>query len=394
MVMLSALVGVAAAILLLPTVSDVLSLVRIGVRRRRVQTPAPAVERPRLAFLVPAHNERLLIQSCVRSLVGQRYPSSHLRVVVIADNCEDETAALARAAGARCLERHDPALPGKPRAIAWALERIDLGEFDAVVIVDADTIAAVDFSAALAWRAPLEAKAVQGYFGVRNPGQTALTALAAVWNTAVHRFAYALKQRAGLNVPLVGNGLCIGTQVLREQGWHAFSICEDWEMYARLTEAGVPIEGAPDAVIYAQEAHTLRQSWTQRQRWTAGKLTVLGRIGPRILRSARAGAYQKLDGLAELTSVGPVLHFALVVCLTAVGLAAGVPRAIALLPALSLVRPAVYSLAALAVQRRPLKAVLAVAFLPVYLVWRIVAAVAAFTMLGDKPWIRTQRDTI
>src|SRR5205809_2279984 len=116
MMVISLLIGLVAVALLLPTASDLLSLARIATGRRR-RAITPAEELPRLLFLVPAHNEELLIESCVRSLVGMRYPATCYSVVVIADNCTDRTSPLARAAGARCLERHDQALPGKPRAI-------------------------------------------------------------------------------------------------------------------------------------------------------------------------------------------------------------------------------------------------------------------------------------
>src|SRR3954469_23563848 len=118
MIFLTLALGAAAAALMLPTLSDIASLVRPGRRPPRPINESPL---PRLLFLVPAHDEELLIASCVRSLLGLRYPAERIEIVVIADNCTDGTAQRARAAGARCLERNDPARPGKPRAIAWAL---------------------------------------------------------------------------------------------------------------------------------------------------------------------------------------------------------------------------------------------------------------------------------
>src|SRR5438477_752465 len=129
MIFLTVVLAAAAAALMLPTISDIMSLIRPARRRRR---PRNGSDLPRLLFLVPAHNEELLIESCVRSLVGLRYPAEQIDLCVIADNCTDATAQRARAAGARCLERNDPARPGKPRAIAWALTKVSLDQFDAV----------------------------------------------------------------------------------------------------------------------------------------------------------------------------------------------------------------------------------------------------------------------
>jgi 1,2-diacylglycerol 3-beta-glucosyltransferase len=391
-VALSLLCGLLAAVLLLPTLSDVLSIGHILLGDSARRQPAPA-EPPRLLFLVPAHDEELLIEACVQSLRQLHYPTGRSSVIVIADNCSDRTAERARAAGAVCLERADPDRPGKPRAIAWALEQFNLDECDAVVVVDADTMVDPAFAMGLAQAGPLKDKAVQGFFDLSNPTESPITRMAAVLATATHRFAYQLKQRAGINVPLVGNGMAIGAQVLSRHGWRAFSICEDWEMYALLTERGVPIVGAPGARLYAQEAHSLRQSSTQRERWTAGRLTVLARVGPRVLKSRWPGARQKLDTLAELTAPGPALHLGLALPLAALSLGVGLPAASVLASALvaSLVRPTAYTIAALLVQPDPRRTIAAFAFLPLYAGWRVATAVRALRMVGDKPWIRTQR---
>ena len=391
MIVLSLLVGAVATALLLPAASDLWSLAHWAVSPPPPRPPAPPGS-ARLLFLVPAHNEELLIEGCVRSLRDQRYPPDRFAVVVIADNCADRTAVLARAAGARCLERTDPALPGKPQAIAWALERLPLEDFDALAIVDADTVVDPGFAAGLAAAAPLAGKAVQGYNGVSNADDSAVTRMAAVFADAKCRFAYGLKQRSGLNVPIRLGG-CIGTSVLRTHGWTAFSIGEDWELYAMLTARGVPIEGTDAARVYAQEARSFRQSAPQRRRWAGGKLTVLGRFTLPLLRSDRIGARQKLDTIAELAAPGPAAHLGAataLVAMTAVLHLPGAPLLLVLLGA-GVLRHVAYALAGLAVQPHPFRAAGAFAFLPVYALWRLGVEIAAFGMVGDQPWVRTER---
>ncbi len=398
MIVVSVLVGFLAAVLLLSTASDVVSVLRLALRRppRSVQrSPAPLPPLPRLLFLVPAHNEERMIESCVRSLLDMRFPAEHFSVVVVADNCTDRTIEFARAAGARSLERHDRALPGKPRALAWALTQVPIREFDSVVIIDADTVVDPGFAAALGQAAtPIAERAFQAYFDVRNPDDTLLTRMATVLAAANYRFAYALKRNAGVNAPLLGNGMCIGTKVLAEHGWKAFTIAEDWELYALYTTQGVPIESLTTAHLYAQEARSLEQSSTQRRRWTAGKLTVVWRHIGRLLASSKIGLAQKLDALAELTGPGPVVHLGLVIVAAALTAILRPPGTGWLLLALaaSVVRPALYTVAGLTVQREPVRAVLAFVFLPLYLVWRLGAVVAALGQVGDKPWVRTARD--
>jgi 1,2-diacylglycerol 3-beta-glucosyltransferase len=383
-------IGVVAAAMMLPVVSDSLCIARALGRRR---TRRDSVEQPRLLFLVPAHNEEQLIESCVRALRALRYPADRSAVFVIADNCTDRTAARARACGAACLERDDPALPGKPRAIAWALTRLALDAHDAVIIVDADTTAEPGFGGAVARAAPLNHKVLQAYFDVANPEDSALTRMAAVLAAANFRWAYPLKRRVGVNAPLLGNGMCIGTGVLATHGWKAFTIAEDWELYALYTAQGVSIESVEGARLFAQEACSLRQSSTQRQRWTAGKLTVLIRHLGALIRSPRIGLCQKLDAAAELSSPGPVVHL---------GLAASASVSIALLHPpgagwlllalwVPVARLAAYAVAGLTTRPDPLRTAAAFMFLPVYAAWRLATALVSLKMVGDTPWVRTTR---
>ncbi len=391
MVILSAFIGALAIALLLPTISDALSVASLVHRRRPAAKPQLA-QRPRFLFLIPAHNEALLIADTLRSLQRLDYPSAATHIVVIADNCTDDTAAIVRSAGIECLERHDPAAPGKPRAIAWALDRLRISDYDAMVIIDADTVVDAAFASGLASGAPLRDKAVQGYNGVSNPDENAVTRMAAVFADAKCRYAYGLKQRAGLNVPLRLGG-CLGTAVLAKYGWQAFSIGEDWELYAQLTAWGVRIEGVDGARVFAQEARSLDQSAPQRQRWTAGKFVVLGRmIGP-VLRSTHISLRQKLDVIAELSAPGPVVQLGVVAILMSLVLLLHVPAEIALVVLLmtGLVRHIVFATVALFAQPDPIRSAIAFLFLPVYGLWRVPIEFAAVRMLGDKPWIRTAR---
>ena len=392
MIAISIALGFVAAVLLLPTLSDLLSVFRV-LRRRGPRVATGAAEVPRFLLLVPAHDEELLLPACLESLKQLRYPHQRLDVVVVADNCTDRTADIARAAGVSCLVRTAPEDPGKPSAIGWALARLTIADYDAVVIIDADTEVDPDFAASAAAAAPLADKVLQPYNGVSNQTENALTRMAAVLSAANHGLAYVLKTRAGLNVPL-SVGMCIGSRVLSSVGWTVTALSEDWELYAILTARGVRIEAVPDARIRAQEAATLRASSTQRRRWTAGKLSVLARHAWPLARSRQTGLVQKLDALAELSALGPVVHLGLVALATAGAILLHPPAAgwlVAILLA-TLVRPAVYTVAAVVKDPEPGSAIRAFAFLPFYALWRIGTAVTALGILRGAPWIRTARE--
>lgn len=392
MILLTILLGSLALVLLLPLGSDLISLALLPrVRRPRTMVHTDT-ELPRLLFLVPAHNEELLLGRTLHSLRQLDYPTDRYDLVVIADNCSDQTAEVARSAGVTCLERHDPEHRGKPRAIEWALASFTLSDFQGVVITDADSLVDPGFARGLASHAPIARKVLQCYNDVENRTDSALTRMGAVFSAVRCLLMNALKERAGLNVPL-GNGLCLGTDIIASYGWNAFSICEDWELYAQLTGHGVRLENATAARIFSQETRSLRQSSTQRQRWAAGKILVLQRYGAQLLQSRRIGLRQKLDLMAELTAPGPAVHLGLVLLALAANYLLHPPFAgwIAAALILSLARIALYSTLAIASGPEPGRTALAFLYLPFYTVWRLGIQALALTMVGSTDWIRTSR---
>ena len=93
----------------------------------------------RFLVLIPAHNEEHSIAATVASLAAQKYPSDRYKVIVIADNCSDQTAQVVRGLGVETWERHNLSDRGKGQALRWALDRAEQSAFQAVVFIDADT---------------------------------------------------------------------------------------------------------------------------------------------------------------------------------------------------------------------------------------------------------------
>lgn len=383
-----------ALLLAAPALADLAAWLSSVARRRREEGgPRPPEELPRLLFLIPAHDEETLIGRAVRSLLGQSYPEERRTVVVVADNCSDRTASLARGAGATVLERRSDTRRGKHHAIGWALERLPLDEHAAVVIVDADTIVEPDFALQLARRAPLENALVQARVGASNEEESWLTRLAAVLTRSRWDLALPLKERAGLNCPLTGDGTLLGTEILRRHGWRIRTITEGWELYARYTLAGLETRYEPRARLYAQEARSLDQSRSQRERWTAGRLAVLRTYLRDILTSPEIGLHQKIDLVAELSSVGPVMRgflglFGVVLGLGTGGLLGWILAVLFLSP---LLQTLLY--AGVSVVRHPEPASMLQAFLrlPMYVAWRVGVGLRTFFLSGRDRWVRTER---
>lgn len=384
----SAVVSVVAMRLALPCLADGWNLLRHSPR-----LPLRKGDRQeRILVVVPAHDEARTIGRLLRTLHLAR-PAFPGLVVVIADNCSDDTADVARAEGATCLERFEPGARGKAAAIGWALARVDLREVDAIVVIDADVSVPPDFFMALEQSGPWRTRAGQSRQCLENPDQSALTRLAAIHTESRYGLALPLKNRAGMNCPLTGPGSVIGSELLVAIDWASLGIAEDLELYALLSAAGARIDYVPDAIVYFRAEASTTTSGPQRRRWTVGRATAFLHRGASVLRSDRIGARQKLDVLAELVAPGPVEHAIVTVFAIALLLLTAAPGTAILAAILvaSLVRPVAYTALSLARQPKPRASIAALAFLPVYAAWRLALSMTLLPVFLKGRWERTPR---
>ncbi|HZV52352.1 MAG TPA: glycosyltransferase [Candidatus Dormibacteraeota bacterium] len=360
--------------------------------------PPPAEPRRRLLVLVPAHDEEEMIGSCVTSLMAQDYPPDLRRVVVVADNCTDGTAAAAAGAGAEVWVRDQPGLRGKGPALRWAFDRLpDLDPApDAVVVVDADSVAD------RAFLRELEAVFSRGHPVVQaddvlaeRPGdRRALLEAAAL----LLRNRVRLSGRAALGLPalLCGNGMLIARSVLARHPWTAYSIAEDAEYSLILLAAGVPIGFARRATVLAQPTPGVRGMYTQSLRWDGGRLQLARRWTLRLIRLALVGrdplllatacelAMPPLSALATASLTGSGVAIALV--------AAGLipPWAAASWAGALLILP-LYLVVGLRSGGAPLRVAVAFLLAPWFLARKLRVYWHLLSGRAGGHWIRTQR---
>src|SRR5262249_35048036 len=153
-----------------------------------------------------------------------------LDVTVVADRCDDDTAVVARSHGVACLERRS-GQPGKGATIAWAINELRKGgtAFDALVILDADTIADSALLEAFDEGLSLGHQVQQAYNYLSNPWETPFTRLIAVTSVLRNSLFYGGKARIGLSGMLTGTGMCFSSATIARYGWTALSVGEDWE---------------------------------------------------------------------------------------------------------------------------------------------------------------------
>jgi cellulose synthase/poly-beta-1,6-N-acetylglucosamine synthase-like glycosyltransferase len=228
------------------------------------------------AIIIPAHNEEQIIPQVVQSCLALEYPAGRYRVIVVADNCSDGTAAVARCCGALCLERNDLDRRGKGQALEWAFAKVLPMGHDAVLVLDADC--AIDRHALRVFDRSLAqgSRVLQANYVLSNPDASPISYVARVGNTLEYDFFYAPKSCLGLAVLLVGTGMVFHRDVLRECPWKCHSITEDAEYALILAAHGIRIRFVADAPVSQAGAERLEQLTVQRERWAGGTLQ-LGR---------------------------------------------------------------------------------------------------------------------
>ena len=239
--------------------------------------PAPAPLREenlcRFCFVVPARNEASGILTTIGSLESVNYPRDLYEILVIADNCTDDTAVLAAKTSAKVLQRNDLTRRGKGWALAFAFDHLLASNTsDAFVIVDADSVVAPDFLMVLANHLRSGAMALQSQgtvVGARTSWQMALQAIAfAAFNTT----RSIARSNLGLSCGLRGNGMCLTRSALEKVPYQAFSIVEDIEYGIALYRQGVSVSYAHGALI-ASVMLILGgpKAVEQRRRWGGGR---------------------------------------------------------------------------------------------------------------------------
>jgi cellulose synthase/poly-beta-1,6-N-acetylglucosamine synthase-like glycosyltransferase len=240
------------------------------------------------ALIVAAHNEEMVISHIVQSLKGLDYPSELYDIFVIADNCSDRTAEIAREHGAKVYERFNQNKRGKGYALEWMFSQIFEMEksYDAVVVFDADNLASKNFLYEMNRRLKQGYKVVQGYLDSKNPHDSWISESYSIAFWTSNRLFQLSRSYLGLSNQIGGTGFCVDTDTLKKLGWGATCLTEDLEFTCKLVLNGHKVGWAHDAVIYDEKPLTLKQSWHQRKRWMQGFADVSSRFFIKLLKKA------------------------------------------------------------------------------------------------------------
>lgn len=254
------------------------------------------------AILIPAHNEEVLLDIMLENLSMLAYPKELYTVYVVADNCTDRTAELARALGwVHVYERFDETKRGKGYALSWILQKLE-ENYDAYVILDADSVVEPDFLGAMARELAQGAQAMQAYNTVLNITESPSTALRWIALALINHVRPLGRNGLGGSSTLTGNGMCLSRTLLTRYPWQAFGITEDYQYYLTIVQHGVRVRYVPDAVVRSHMPTKFVQMRTQDIRWEGAKLDqTKWQIASRLLSEGlHHRDFVRIEAVAEL----------------------------------------------------------------------------------------------
>ena len=224
--------------------------------------------------IIPAHNEETVVGNLVESLKAQNYPKDKYDIYVIADNCTDDTAKVAKEAGAIVLKRFDEFHKTKGFALDWFLKQKieEDADYDAFCVFDADNIVDKDFLKNMNKKLCQGEEVVQGYRDIKNPNDSWISSGYAIFYWMMHRFYHLARYNLGLSALLNGTGFMVKFDLVKPNGWKTITLTEDIEYSLMNIIDGRKVSWSTDAIVYDEQPITFKQSWVQRSRWTVGHL--------------------------------------------------------------------------------------------------------------------------
>ena len=348
-----------------------------------------------IGVLIPAHNEEEGIRRTIKSVLECDYPADRVEIYVIADNCTDRTADVARSEGAIVAERTDTVHRGKGQALDWFLKQYlhIYHSADIITIIDADVTPDRNYlreiSASLSQP---RTEVVQAYNGVSNPQAGWRPGLIDAAFNVFNHLRMAGPSRLSGTCVLKGNGMAFSTSLLERTGWPCHSIVEDMEFSLNLLQEEISVHYNPDAIIRSEMVTSGKNASSQRSRWEGGRFTLVRQMAAPLFRLfIETRQIRFLIALAELAT--PPLT--MLVIIFALGSVASLLflHDQWLLVASSWWAILIFYVISGQIQRKaPLSTWLVLAAAPLYILWKIPLYLAMMLRKKGASWIRTTRE--
>lgn len=243
------------------------------------------------AVLISARNEELVVGNLIRSIHAQSYPTALIDIWLVADNCTDDTAGLARSLGCHVVERDNLNQVGKGYALTFLLNQINESEmakvYDAYFVFDADNLLHPHYIEEMNKAFQSGFKILTSYRNSVNFSENWVSSGSALWFIRESRFLNSSRMVFGSSCHVGGTGFMFSKEIMeRNNGWKFHLLTEDLEFTMDSILHGDRIGYCGTAILYDEQPVTFKQSWRQRVRWSKGFLQVFRYYGPSLMRRA------------------------------------------------------------------------------------------------------------
>lgn len=303
MSVVSILLSILIAVLLVPTL--VLFLQVVFAVLIKIKPRALTSKRPSMAVIMPAHNEQLLIQSTIASVLPQLTKQD--RLIVVADNCSDDTAKLAREAGAESIERFNQEQRGKGYALDFGVRHCASNPPEVIIIIDADCLVEPDALNKLAIACVQYDRPVQALYLMKSPKGAGLKIKIAEFAWLVKNLVRPLGYTVlGLPCQLMGTGMAFTWQSISQANLASGHIVEDLKLGIDYCLAGKPPIFLSEALVTSEFPVSAEGVSGQRTRWEHGHLGVIVSEAPSLFKQAISKANMDLLAMALDLIVPPL----------------------------------------------------------------------------------------
>lgn len=299
-----------------------------GEKNKKKPIPEASVKH-RFAFIIAARNERAVIGNLIQSIKRQNYPAELIDVIVVADNCTDDTADISRQNGAIVYERFNNMLVGKGYALDYAFSHIaeDFGGYDAYdgyFIFDADNVIDKNYVKEMNNVFDSGYNVITSYRNSKNYDTNWITAGYSLWFIREAKYLNNPRMMLKTSCAVSGTGFLVNSSIIKKNnGWKFNLLTEDIQFSVVNILEGEKIGYCENAMFYDEQPTTFKQSWNQRMRWSKGFYQVMYKYGKELIammfkkREMFVSCYDMFMTLAPATllSVGCiVLNVGFLIC--------------------------------------------------------------------------------
>ena len=292
----------------------------IGDKKKKLDT-YEAKKLHKFAFIIAARNEQAVIGNLINSIKQQNYPAELIDVIVVADNCTDDTAQIAREHGAICYERFNNMLVGKGYALDYCFNKIveqfgDYTAYDGYFIFDADNVIDKNYVKEMNKVFDRGYNVITSYRNSKNYDTNWITSGYSLWFIREAKYLNNPRMMLKTSCAVSGTGFLVNSSIIKKNnGWKFNLLTEDIQFSVVNILEGEKIGYCESAMFYDGQPTTFKQSWNQRMRWSKGFYQVMFRYGRELIammfkkREMFVSCYDMFMTLAPATllSIGCIL---------------------------------------------------------------------------------------